>query len=80
METGVQKAFDKLKTKLQLPPILAYLNFKQQFILHTDASIIALGVVLSQVQKGKEVVIVYTSRTVSKKECKWNISELEYLT
>jgi hypothetical protein len=73
-----QSAFEALKEKLQSLPILAS-NFNKQFILHTDASVLGLGIVLSQIQEGKEVVIAYASRTVSKEEHRWGISEFECL-
>jgi hypothetical protein len=77
--SACQQAFDTLKDKLKSPPILAYPDFKEPFILHTDASAIGLGVILSQIIKGNEVVIAYASRTVSKEERQWGITELECL-
>ena len=74
-----QQAFDTLKQKLKSPPILRYPDFSKPFILHTDASIIGLGVVLCQEQDDKEVVIAYASRAVTKEERKWGITELECL-
>jgi hypothetical protein len=43
-----QDAFDKLKNLLMSAPVLAYPNFEKAFILHTDASDIDIGAVLSQ--------------------------------
>ncbi|KAL5457023.1 hypothetical protein EMCRGX_G034258 [Ephydatia muelleri] len=42
-----QNAFEELKSRL-VSPILAYPDFKQPFLLHTDASDAAIGAVLSQ--------------------------------
>ena len=54
-----QKAFETLKDKLIKPPILAYPNFTITFRITTDASDTAVGVILSQIQNSKEVVIAY---------------------
>ena len=43
-------------------PILGYPDFKEPFILETDASQEGLGAVLSQKQCGKMVVVAYASR------------------
>ena len=45
-----QEAFDKLKDLCTTTPILAYSNFGKPFKLHTDVSVLGLGVVLYQVQ------------------------------
>ena len=75
-----QQAFETLKTCLMTPPILAYPNFEQPFILYTDASTFALGAILSQ--KGsdnKEHVIAYASRTLNVHERNYTITELKCL-
>ena len=41
-------AFQRLKDLLTTAPILAYPNFKQEYVLETDASVQGLGAVLSQ--------------------------------
>lgn len=60
--TECQTAFDKLKQCLMSPPVLAYPDFSQSFVLTTDASLHGLGAVLSQRQGGAERVIAYASR------------------
>ena len=47
---------------------MAYPNFADPFILHTDASETELGAVLYQRQKGVLRVIAYGSRTLSPAE------------
>ena len=46
-----QKAFTLLKNSLSLAPLLAYPDFDKPFFIQTDASLTALGAVLSQVDK-----------------------------
>eukprot|EP00731_Ephydatia_muelleri_P033855 Em0040g5a len=74
-----QNAFEELKSRLVSPPILAYPDFKQPFLLHTDASDAAIGVVLSQVQGGSERVIAYWSRKLQKAERNYSTTEREAL-
>ena len=60
-----EAAFESLKQALIKPPLLAYPDFTQTFTLSTDASLIAIGAVLSQVQEGKERVVAYFSQMLS---------------
>ena len=57
-----QKDWTTLKDELVTAPIFAYPDPDLPFILNTDASVCGIGVVLSQVQEGKERVIAYGSR------------------
>ena len=52
---------------MTIPPVLAYPNAKDQFILDTDASDLAIGAVLSQVQDGKEQPISFASKALNSK-------------
>ena len=74
-----QHAFEDLKHRLVSPPILAFPDFGQEFILHTDASDTAIGGVLSQSQDGKERVIAYWSRQLQKAERNYSTIEKEAL-
>ena len=60
--------FGTLKKKMVEAPILAHPDFSKQFILDTDASDVAIGAVLSQKFVGRESVIAYASRTLTKAE------------
>ena len=60
-DSECQEAFNKLKELCTTTPILAYANLEKPFKLHTDASVLGLGVVLYQVQDGVEKVISYAS-------------------
>ena len=73
-------AFERLKTCLTTPPILAYPKFEDPFILYTDASTFALGAILAQKgEKNREYVIAYASRTLNKHERNYGVTELECL-
>ncbi len=57
-----QTALNELKGCLMSPPILAYPNFSEPFLLTTNGSLHGLGAVLSQKQEGIERVVAYASR------------------
>src|SRR6267154_1081805 len=61
-------AFQTLKTNLISSPVMAMPLDEGEYRLDTDASNIAIGAVLSQVQNGEERVIAYGSRTLNKSE------------
>ena len=69
-----------LKRKLVTSPVLAYPNFKRDFVLETDASIHGIGAVLGQHQDDGNVhPISYGSRALSVAEKNYGITELETL-
>ena len=72
-------AFEQLKTMCVSTPILAYPNYQLPFSLHTDSSTDGLGAVLYQKQDGKQRVIAYASRSVSKAESNYPAHKLEFL-
>ena len=73
-------AFSQLKELLISPPLPAYPDFTKLFILHTDASGKGLGAVLEQEQgDGKNHPVAFASRTLSKHEERYGITELETL-
>lgn len=74
------KAFEDLKAALQREPVLAYPDFRKPYVLDTDASKDGLGAVLSQVKEdGREHVIAYYSRTLSKQETNYCVTRRELL-
>jgi hypothetical protein len=75
-----EKSFEELKRKLTEAPILIYPDFDKIFTLYTDASGYALGCVLSQEDKdGKERVVAYASRSLTKAEQNYATTEKECL-
>ena len=74
-----QAAFDLLKQLLTTAPILSYPVNKGKYILDTDASNVAMGAVLSQVQDGEEKVIAYASKTFDQAERNYCTTKRELL-
>ena len=73
-----QASFETLVDKLTSAPILAYADYKQPFVIQTDASREGLGAVLAQKQGEYERVIGYASRTLSPAEQKYPIHKLDF--
>lgn len=73
-----QEAFETLKGALLCRPILVLPNKAHPWRLATDASNVAMGAVLSQIDDNhEEHPIGYYSRKLSPSEVKWSIWELE---
>ena len=73
------QAFETLKNKMVTAPILAHPDFKEHFILDTDASDVAIGAVLSQTVNGQERVIAFASRALTKAERRYCVTRKELL-
>lgn len=74
-----QESFEILKDALITAPILSYPTEDGTFILDTDASLVSLGAVLSQVQDGTEKVISYYSKTFTRPERSYCVTRRELL-
>ena len=75
-----EAAFNALKKKLTLAPILALPDWSKPFIIDTDASDTGIGAVLSQLQDdGRECVIAYASRLLTKQERNYCVTRKELL-
>lgn len=79
--TEHQGVLEHLIDSLTNPPVLAYPDFGQPFLLHTDASEQGLGAVLYQRQDGQLRVIAYGSRTLTPagKNYRLHSGKLEFL-
>ena len=74
-----EKDFESLKQCLTSPPILSFPRTKGLFIIDCDASSVATGCVVSQIQDGEEKVIAYASNLLSKAEQKYCTTRRELL-
>jgi len=74
-----QTAFDELKRALTSPPVLALPNHSDEFILDTDASNVAVGAELSQLQNGEEKVIAYGSYALTPEQRNYCVTRRELL-
>ena len=73
-------AFKKLKMCCMTAPVLAFMDFKKEFQLETNASSEGLGAVLSQKQPvGKWHPIAFRSHELKGGEAKYHSSKLEFL-
>jgi hypothetical protein len=73
------ESFQSLKTSLTSSPILGYPVPGSKFVLDTDASDIATGAVLSQIQNGTETVIAYYSKALNSHEKAYCVTRKELL-
>ena len=71
----METSFEAIRTALTASPILGFPYFKGpkagQFILDTDFAQTQIGAVLSQEQDGREIVIAYGSKKLSKSQQNW---------
>ena len=73
-------AFEHLRKQLTTTPVLVYPDFKTEFVLDTDASGSGIGAVLSQLDsQGKERVVAFGSRLLSKSERNYCVTRRELL-
>ena len=71
-----QKAFAKMKKIISKETLLAYPDFNDEFVIHTDASDLQLGAVISQ--KGKP--IAFYSRKLKPEQTRYTTTEKELLS
>jgi transposase InsO family protein len=74
-----QQAFESLKHALTKPPVLALPNRQDSFILDTDASDIAIGAELIQVQDKEEKVVAYASYAMTQEQRRYCVTRKELL-
>ena len=75
-----QKAFDSIRDALVSKPVLAVADPNRPYILHTDASDIAMGAILMQEnEKGEVHPIAYASKTFNSAQCNYHVTDREAL-
>jgi len=74
-----QLAFERLKAALLSPPVLALPQDDDEYTLDTDACETSIGAVLSVVRDGRERVIAYAGRALSKNEQNYCVTRKELL-
>ena len=78
--TECQWCLEELKCRLTTTPVLAYSDYSRPFILDTDVSDFGIGAVLAQCDDdGHERVVAFTSRTLSKTERRYCVTQRELL-
>ena len=71
-----QKAFDTIKKVVSRETLLSYPNFNKPFVIHTDASKLQLGAVISQDDKP----IAFYSRKLNSAQVNYTTTERELLS
>jgi hypothetical protein len=71
------EAFDSIKKTVQNAKQLQFIRDEGDLILYTDASDYACGGVLMQIQDGVEKPIEYFSKTFSKVQRRWSVTDKE---
>ena len=74
-----QKAVEQIKEEIARSRVLGHFDINCKTLVTTDASAVALGAVLSQIQNGQDVPIAFASRTLSPKERNYSTDEREAL-
>lgn len=78
--TEAENAFLKIKSLLVEAPILSSPNFNEQFTIACDASDVGIGGFIFQELDGANKVIAYASRSLSKAERNYSVTERELLS
>ena len=73
-----QDAFEKLRGILISEQIMSYPDFSLPFVIKSDASVTAVGYVLTQIVDGKERVISYGSKKLTKAQQGWSTYDREF--
>ena len=71
------EAFDSIKRTVQEAKQLQFIRDEGELVLYTDASDYACGGVLMQKQDGVEMPIEYFSKTFSKVQRRWSVTDKE---
>ena len=75
--TESQVAFDAIKDAISNSLTLHWMNEEDPIILYTDASLLGLGAMLVQDQKGEEVPLMFVSKKFTPTQRNWSTIEQE---
>ena len=78
-EEAQEKAFAQLKVAMSTAPVLAFPDFERDFILTTDASLVAVGDILQQDQGRGLQPVAYSSKKLNSAEIRYSAYERELL-
>lgn len=73
------RAFRKIKECLVTAPVLSCPDYSKPFVVQTDASSYGIGAVLTQPHEDGERVIAYLSRSLTRQEQAYSVTEQECL-
>ena len=76
-EKEQKQAFEKIKCRLQRPPVLHLPDRCGRFQLYSDTSKFATGSALYQIQNGQPKLIAYASKRMPEAAKSYSITELE---
>lgn len=80
-EEDQQNAFSEIKSKLLSQPVLHHFNNDKEVVVHTDASRVGIGGIISQPDdNGKLHPVAFVSRKLTKHEENWAVGEIELLS
>ena len=74
-----QRGFERVKSEIASNRVLAHFDVDSKTIVSTDASGVAVGAVLSQIQHGTERPVAFASRTLNEHERAYSVGEREAL-
>ena len=74
-----KQSFEEIKPILISASVMSYPRDEGEYILDTDACDVSIGAVLSQVQEGQEKVMSYGSRTLTRAEANYCVTDKELL-
>ncbi len=78
-EQEQKDAFNSLKSALTRAPVFVLPNTRDDFILDTDASDLAVGAELLQIQNGEEKVVAYSSYALTTEQRMYCVTRKELL-
>ncbi|KAL1130112.1 hypothetical protein AAG570_013051 [Ranatra chinensis] len=76
---NMREALESAKARLCEDPVLRFPNFSLPFVITTDASQVAVGTVLSQVDSGRDRPVAYANKKLTPAESRYSAIKRELL-